>query len=153
MNESDLTWNAYSELCHRPDIFTRWMLETTLEFLSNVARLLDADGAEADRLGGGYRGNPKRKLAHTDHQRIYEAVILLRQTLQQPPHPKPASHLSDSRVDMFTLALPEEHARVIHDLLQRPEARKWLFERKLGGYAPAWAEYVTFLNESDARDE
>jgi hypothetical protein len=115
-----MEWNEYKSLCDQPFTFSRWMLEQTIALVREETRLVDA-----------------------------LAVVL-----SGPVLTKPVDHKGGRDTDMFEVRIDVIQARAIHCIVQqaalagrRTAATR---QRGLGGFDPAWREYVKFLEREPA---
>jgi len=111
-------WNEYKALCDSPHVFTRWMLEQTIELLESepelaatLARTLEGTEIEkpSDHLGG----------AQTD---MFEVTL--------------------SPGDARTLV------RVIEESVRHGRTTASTRARGLGGFREAWQEYATYAERA-----
>ena len=115
-----MDWQRYKQLCDQPNVFSRWMLEQTLELVDSTA----SPGAQslAQRLA---------------------------QVLRQTPVAKPADHTGESATDMLVLAWSIDEVVAMVDLvkLAMAEARTSVATRQRGrgGFVEAWGEYARHL--------
>ncbi len=115
-----MDWDTYKRLCDQPNVWSRWMLEQTIELLG----ALPAEAAAQQR--------------HT-------LADNLRGVLQTSPLPRPPDHRGGAFVDMFELALPQtlvelaatSVAAAVAQGIRTPATE----QRGLGGFTAAWDEY------------
>jgi hypothetical protein len=112
-----MDWERYKARCDEPGVWSRWMLNQTLELL---------DDPHAPDLAP-----------------LQQALL---QALQTAPLPKPDGHKGDDRTDMFELKLEAaEIARILEHVRRARAAGRstsGTSGRGLGGFEEAWAEYL-----------
>lgn len=113
-----MNWNEYKRLCDSPQIFSRWMLEQTIELLADDPRL-------ASVLADVFRGPPLDK--PTDHRGgavtdMFEVVLPID--------------------DAQTI-----HSR-IHDAVSIGHTTAATQVRGLGGFTEAWRDYAAYVERN-----
>ena len=114
-----MDWPAYKRLADQPDVWSRWMLEATLELLQHT------QPAHPLRAGAA------RKLCNV---------------LETAPLPKPPDHRGDARTDLFRLHLDTEQIAAVTACVEAAVAQDLRTaktrQRGLGGFNEAWREYA-----------
>lgn len=121
-----MDWPQYKVLADTPGVWSRWMLEQTLELLQDP------------RLS---RGSISGR--GPVHERL---VAQLHNCMDQAPIPKPADYKGGSSLDMFRLSLAPAEARAMLGLVQQATdmalTTSGTAKRGLGGFVAAWQEYL-----------
>ena len=111
-----MDWNRYKQLCDTPSVFSRWMLEQTLELLT-------------------HSGSPSGS----------SSSAALEQSLRSGAIAKPEDHKGDAATDMFQLKLSSAEVAVIVSVVAAARtqgtATSATQSRGLGGFVEAWQEY------------
>ena len=112
-----MDWERYKARCDDPSVWSRWMLNQTLELL---------DDQQAPDLAP-----------------LQQALL---QAMQSAPLTKPDGHKGDDRTDMFELQLTAAEIARILEQVRRARAAGCTTSgtagRGLGGFEEAWAEYL-----------
>ena len=115
-------WNEYKVLCDSPHVFSRWMLEQSVELLADDERL-------AGRLEAVLRGAPLEKPVDHRGGALTDMFAV-------------ALHLDDARAIERAVILAVEGGRTT-------TATK---SRGLGGFREAWHEYTLYVERSRITD-
>ena len=113
-----MDWNEYKTLCDSPQVFSRWMLEQSVELLADDVRL-------AGRLAAVLRGAPLQK--PVDHRGGASTDMFAM-----------ALSLDDARAIERAVVLAVDAGRTT-------TATK---SRGLGGFREAWHEYTMYVERS-----
>ncbi len=117
-----MDWQRYKQLCDQPNVFSRWMLEQTLELVDSAA------GPGAQSLA----------------QRLAQA-------LRQAAVSKPADHTGARATDMLVLVWSVDEVVAMVDLVKLAMAEERTSvatrQRGLGGFVEAWQEYARHLSQ------
>lgn len=127
-----MDWAHYRALCDRPDVVSRWLLETTLAALADSDIKLDSRAQT---------GSPQ-----VASGQLARAGSTLRTALAGAPLPRPPDHRGPTALDMFRLELPAEAARALLDQLESLAATGQLAGALAGrsatAFLAAWREYA-----------
>lgn len=122
-----MDWSRYRALCDRPDVMSRWLLETTLAVLARPDSMPDCE-------------------ASASPAQVAAALTALRTALRCAPLPRPADHRGPPGLDMFWLALPSEPARALvqqlEALVAKGELAVALAGRSASAFLAAWREHA-----------
>ncbi|MFK7914624.1 MAG: nuclear transport factor 2 family protein, partial [Pseudomonadales bacterium] len=114
-----VSWETYKALADSPQVWTRWMLEQTLELL----RWDDAAGSAV--------------------------AVAIASVLAESALAKPADHRGAPSTDLFKLDLSTAETGQLLGLVRRAEREgvrtSGTMQRGLGGFRAAWNEYDEFL--------
>lgn len=120
-----MDWDRYKRLADTPGIWTRWMLEQTLELLQHP-ELTNGQSIDLPTLD------------------------VITRCLQSSPIPRPLDHKGGGVADMFKLELTADQVRRLLELVQEAQDRgvttSGTARRGLGGFAEAWQEYLASLD-------
>ncbi len=131
----EMDWPQYKILADTPGVWSRWMLEQTLELLQHP----QLAGAADAKLNAG---------RSEVHQRL---VVQLQRCMTQTPVPKPTGFKGGSSLDMFSLSLTPTEARAVLALVQQATDLEVITsgttKRGLGGFVAAWQEYLGSIDQ------
>lgn len=116
-----MDWAAYKELCQRPDCWSRWMLEQSLELLSGAPAL-----ARPLRLA--LDGTP----------------------LAKPPGHRGGAETDMLRLELDG-ATVQAIVAVVEQAVAQGKRTSGTQDRGLGGFVEAWRECGEFVNQSGPR--
>lgn len=134
-----MDWATYKRLADTPGVWSRWMLEQTLELLRHP-QLTGLDPSLLDPISEGA-------------DRSYEQIeVQLRACLDQTPIPQPRDHKGGSSLEMFCLRLERAPAQSLLALVQRATelglTTSGTTKRGLAGFVAAWQEYFTSIDSN-----
>jgi len=122
-------WDRYKHECDSPGVFSRWMLEQTLELLQSAPRARCAIHSEVGQV--------------------------LSVTLAGKPLAKPADHRGGTLTDMFPVALTTSQTRAVLAIVREAAANNATTSatraRGLGGFVEAWSEYSQWLESRNRK--
>jgi len=113
-----MNWQDYKRLCDSPPVFSRWMLEQSIELLGAEPRLVDA-------IGRAFVKSPLAK--PVDHH-------------GGPP--------TDMFVLSLTACEAKEVASAINAAIDAGRTTRATRSRGLGGFREAWREYASYVERS-----
>lgn len=124
--DQGMNWSQYKILADTPGVWSRWMLEQTLELLQD------------SRLAGD---------SNSGSSVVYQRLVLrLNTCMAQAPIPKPADYKGGASLDMFRLTMGSCETRALLALVQRATdmglRTSGTAKRGLGGFVAAWQEYL-----------
>jgi hypothetical protein len=134
-----MDWDTYKRLADTPGVWSRWMLEQTLELLRHPQLTL------LDPIGEGAQAS-------------FEPIAMqLQVCLGQAPIPQPCDHKGDSSLEMFRLSLALAQAQTLLALVQRATelglTTSGTAKRGLAGFVAAWQEYITSIDSNDDTED
>ena len=124
-----MDWASYKKLADTPGIWSRWMLEQTLELLQHPKLLAQSK---------------------VDPNADYQGLVLqLQACLAQSPISKPPGYKGGCGLDMFRLQLEPMDTQVllalVRQAIEMDVTTSGTIERGLGGFVAAWQEYLGSL--------
>lgn len=127
----EMDWAQYKILADTPGIWSRWMLEQTLELLQHPRLASDSCGSLS-----------------AVRERI---VSQLHTCMTQASIPKPADYKGGPSLDMFRLSLGPSETRALLALVQQATdiglTTSGTAKRGLGGFVAAWQEYLGSIDQ------